>query len=119
MPTSRWRAGRSVTSRPAKRIVPASGRLRPATQRSRVVLPQPLGPSSATISPSAMPRETPSSAKVAPNCRVTDSISTCHMERVLLGSALIDAEDDAGHAGPPAPDHEDGDCKQQDQKQEA
>jgi hypothetical protein len=42
-----------VTSRPSKRIVPERGFSVPATARSVVVLPAPLAPISATISPAA------------------------------------------------------------------
>src|SRR5215468_5946044 len=48
----RARAGRSVTSRPSISIWPWSGVSNPATMRSRVVLPQPLGPTSTRNSPS-------------------------------------------------------------------
>ena len=42
-----------ATSRPPIATRPASGRSKPATTRSSVVLPEPLGPSSATSSPCA------------------------------------------------------------------
>ena len=48
--TRAW-AGRRVMSRPSKRIVPASGRRRPQSRLTRVVLPAPFGPISAWISP--------------------------------------------------------------------
>src|SRR5207244_8405374 len=46
---------------------PASGQSRPAMILSRVVLPEPDGPSSANSSPLATLRSTPSSAAKAPN----------------------------------------------------
>ena len=46
------RAARSKTVSPPNEIVPAVGSSRPARQRSVVVLPQPLGPSSTRNSPS-------------------------------------------------------------------
>ena len=57
MPILRSRAGTCTpsagaeTSRPPMLMRPAVGCSRPATQRSVVVLPQPEGPSSTTISP--------------------------------------------------------------------
>src|ERR1700681_288433 len=68
MPISRSRGGSRMpcagddTTRPAMLIVPALGCSRPATQRSVVVLPQPEGPSSATISPAATVKLTSSTA---------------------------------------------------------
>ena len=41
-----------------------------------VVLPAPLGPSRATVSPRAIPRATSSSASVSPNRRLTPSKAT-------------------------------------------
>src|SRR6476619_5916782 len=49
----RLAGGRSVTSRPASRTVPDAGRTKPASALSAVDLPDPLGPSSATVSPAA------------------------------------------------------------------
>ena len=54
--TGRLFAGRSVTSSPKMRTLPSSGTSRPATMRSTVVLPHPLGPSRVTNSPSPMAR---------------------------------------------------------------
>ncbi len=67
MPVSRRCAGRSVMSRPPKRIRPASGAVNPAMQRRSVVLPQPDGPSRKKISPPATDALTSSSAVTAPN----------------------------------------------------
>jgi hypothetical protein len=50
------------TSRPAMLISPPFGCSSPATQRSVVVLPQPDGPSSTTISPAGTAKLTPSIA---------------------------------------------------------
>ena len=52
------------TSRPPAITTPALGRSSPATSFRMVDLPQPLGPTSATKSPSAMPRVVWSSATV-------------------------------------------------------
>src|SRR6266511_4571837 len=73
MAMSRLRGGRSVTSRSPMRTRPASGYSRPATQRSSVVFPQPLGPSSTMSSPSAISRSTPSTAVVFPKVLLTVS----------------------------------------------
>ena len=62
--------GRARGRRPARTRgsggVPPSGRTRPATLRTSVVLPAPLGPSRPRISPGARSSETPSSARRAP-----------------------------------------------------
>jgi len=52
----------AVTSLPSIAIFPVSGVSRPATIRSNVDLPDPLGPSSATRRPVARSRSTPSMA---------------------------------------------------------
>src|SRR5262249_41044765 len=68
MPMPRRRAGTMTpfagadTSRPPMLIAPALACSRPATQRSVVVLPQPDGPSSTTISPAGTVKLTPSTA---------------------------------------------------------
>src|SRR5687768_3706483 len=49
---------------------PLSGRSRPATRRSVVVLPAPVGPSSTTNSPSAMVRSSSLTAVVLPKTLV-------------------------------------------------
>src|SRR5476651_751817 len=68
MPMSRSRGGSRMpcagddTTRPAMLMVPAVGCSSPATQRKVVVLPQPEGPSSTTISPAGTLKLTPSTA---------------------------------------------------------
>ena len=47
------RAGRPVTSRPSKKTRPLSGRISPAAIFSKVLFPDPLGPSRETNSPGA------------------------------------------------------------------
>src|SRR5437763_9025002 len=54
-----------VTSRPPNQTWPCSGISRPARMRSKVVLPDPDGPSSATNSPSSIVSETLLSAGYA------------------------------------------------------
>src|SRR5437867_3857582 len=66
MPTPRLRGGTSLTTRPSKRISPASGRSKPAITRSVVVLPQPEPPTRETSSPWPISRESPSTAVDAP-----------------------------------------------------
>src|SRR6476620_10194732 len=68
MPSSRRRGGTRMplagddTTRPAMLISPSVGCSSPATHRSVVVLPQPDGPSSTTISPAGTAKLTPSIA---------------------------------------------------------
>src|SRR5450432_2170001 len=68
MPRSRSRGGKRMpcsgddTTLPAMLISPEVGCSSPATQRSVVVLPQPDGPSSTTISPAGTAKLTPSTA---------------------------------------------------------
>src|SRR3954470_6181442 len=69
-------AGRRVTSSPAKRIVPASGRMLPASWPMSVVLPAPFGPMMAWVSPSWMFSVTPSVARNAPKFFVSAVISS-------------------------------------------
>src|ERR1700680_2187484 len=84
MPRSRRRGGTRMprpgddTTRPAMLISPPVGCSSPATQRNVVVLPQPDGPSSTTISPAGTEKLTPSIAgRPTANClrrSVTSSV---------------------------------------------
>src|ERR1700710_37987 len=84
MPSSRERGGTRIprsgedTILPAMLISPDVGCSRPATQRRVVVLPQPEGPSSTTISPAGTEKLTPSMAgRPTANClrrSVTSSV---------------------------------------------
>src|SRR3954462_10463673 len=70
-------ADSAVMSSPAKRMRPESGRRLPASWAMNVVLPAPLGPMIACVSPSATARLTPSVARSAPKLlrrSVTSSI---------------------------------------------
>ena len=58
-------AGTVDMSMPSIKIVPDVGTSRPASSRSRVVLPQPEGPSSEKNSPCLIPRLTSSTAVTA------------------------------------------------------
>src|ERR1700736_1360375 len=85
MPRSRDRGGTRMprsgedTTRPAMLISPDVGCSRPAPQRNVVVLPQPEGPSSTTISPEGTAKLTPSIAgRPTENClrrSVTSSVA--------------------------------------------
>src|SRR5665811_716537 len=85
MPRSRERGGTRMprsgedTTRPPMLISPDVGCSRPATQRKVVVLPQPDGPSSTTISPAGTAKLTPSMAgRPIANClrrSVTSSVA--------------------------------------------
>src|SRR5947207_2740802 len=85
MPRSRERGGTRMprlgddTTLPAMLMSPEVGCSRPATQRSVVVLPQPDGPSSTTISPAGTTTLTPSIAgRPIANClrrSVTSSVA--------------------------------------------
>ena len=72
----RTAVGCFTTSKPATRALPASGSSRVDRMRTRVVLPAPFGPSSATTPPSGTERSTPASAFVSPNDRAMPSTST-------------------------------------------
>src|SRR5271166_7193684 len=73
MPSSRCSGTRlmpaswSNTGLPAISIAPASAVSRPARQRKIDVLPQPDGPSSASVWPSSTASDTPSTATRSPN----------------------------------------------------
>jgi len=58
MPTRRRRAGSARKSSPPKLTSPESGRSNPASTRSKVVLPEPDGPSSARNSRSLAASDT-------------------------------------------------------------
>nr|WP_279581142.1 hypothetical protein [Fodinicola feengrottensis] len=59
-PRSRRCGGIPVTSRPDNRTVPDASGTKPATARSAVVFPEPLGPRTATSSPASTVRLKPS-----------------------------------------------------------
>src|SRR5438874_7441412 len=75
-PVRRRTASPSATgSRPSTRLVPASGRRTPLSNRTVVVLPAPLGPSSATTSPGATSNVSWSTAGRLANERVSPLVS--------------------------------------------
>src|SRR6185312_6275215 len=100
MPMSRWRGGSRMpcsgedTTRPPMLMTPALGCSRPATQRKVVVLPQPDGPSSTTISPAGTAKLMPSTAgRPTENClRRASTLSAAVMApapRALFSLAVI------------------------------
>src|SRR5215475_1939715 len=108
MPMSRrWAGSRSMRLSP-KRISPASSSQNPAIMRSKVVLPQPDGPSSVKNSPSPTSRSMPSTARTVPKLRETPAIEmpatlTAVLDEVLdlleglgalLGPAVLVVLDD-------------------------
>src|ERR1700704_2424592 len=84
------RSGAETTSGPIE-IVPAVGCSRPAMQRSVVVLPQPEGPSSTTISPAAMRKLTSSTAgRPTRNClRRCETISSADIQLLPVPVNLV------------------------------
>jgi hypothetical protein len=58
--------GPEAITAPFTRMSPSSGRSSPAISRSVVLLPQPLGPSSVSVSPRYSSKLTRSTAVVAP-----------------------------------------------------
>src|SRR5262245_19574860 len=67
--------GSWTTSWPKTRRVPASGLIRVALHRTKVVLPAPLGPSTARIEPCSATSSKPSSAVVSLN-RLTTPVAS-------------------------------------------
>src|SRR5262245_29060598 len=80
------------------RMAPDVGRLKPAIKRRSVVLPQPLGPSSTTVSPSATASETRSTATTSPKRIVTSSISSLSIKCDSTGGRTPCQGDLAGTA---------------------
>src|SRR5216117_3765392 len=80
------RRGTEATMRPRSVISPASGRSSPATSRSVVVMPQPLGPSSVKTSPRRTSRVARSTAGFGPKALLTPSSA----KTVSIGLDLLD-----------------------------
>src|SRR5713226_3585061 len=76
MPTLRRCTGTRVIGRSSRNISPASGCSSPATIRNVVVLPHPLGPSSATMLPGSIVKDSRSTALVLPNSLVSSRSRT-------------------------------------------
>src|SRR5213083_415857 len=69
-------------------MIPASGFSSPATSRSNVVLPAPVGPSSKTSSPLGTARLTSFAASTSPKRLVTRSMTTSAMATASATGAL-------------------------------
>src|SRR5437899_2919082 len=76
MPTLRFHTGSWVTSASPKRTVPRSGVTKPAMMRSRVVLPDPDGPSRLVKRPGSKAALTPSSTVRRPYSLPIETTST-------------------------------------------
>jgi hypothetical protein len=88
-----------VISRPDKNIFPASGISNPAIERSKVVLPDPLGPKSATYSPGSTANVTSPKATLLPNLFVRpSSLKTGSADKIdmpfLVRAVSIRADDE-------------------------
>src|ERR1700761_7640227 len=79
----RRRAAARGGSMPKTRATPASGRTRPINSRTIIVLPAPLGPSSATTSPARTSKSRSATAFVRPKLRLTHS-SSATVCRIVL-----------------------------------
>src|SRR6202011_1570319 len=109
MPRSRERGGTRMprpgddTTLPPMAISPPVGCSRPATQRSVVVLPQPDGPSSTTISPAGTAKLTPSTAgRPIENClrrSLTSSAAVMVPAPRLASLAVAEGLVPIGHPG--------------------
>src|SRR5688572_4988543 len=96
---ARFCAGRRVMSSPAKRTLPASGSRLPASWLMKVVLPAPLGPITACVSPSVTSKSMPSHARSAPKLLVNP--------RTRRRDSRIGFVEDPGEAAPEENDRED------------
>src|SRR6266480_1525144 len=85
---SRSLGSRSVTTRPPMDTSPCVMGSRPATMRSKVDLPQPDGPTSATNSPSRMCRSMPWITSVRPKLLRTSERRTSAIELHFLQCLL-------------------------------
>src|SRR5207237_573939 len=91
---ARRAARRCVTSSPAKKMRPLSGRRSPASWLMKVVLPAPFGPMIACVSPSRTARSMRSLARSAPKVFVRARTSSVALEDA--GEAPLE-EDDRHH----------------------
>src|SRR6185436_15140636 len=97
MPISRFSGGTNTPSsiavimRSPMRMRPLVGRSSPAIQRKQVVLPQPDGPTSTSISPCLAPSDTALSALTSP--KVLPRFRAVISARLRRGRRKIDAED--------------------------
>src|SRR5215475_5150516 len=94
MAMSRSLGGRSLTTAPPIRIVPALTSSSPAIIRSKVDFPQPDGPTSTMNSPSAMARSMPCRTLTAPKDLLTPVMS---IDAMAIPSALHRAGGEPPH----------------------
>src|SRR6266403_6217836 len=89
-----WR----VTSLFSNTICPLSGRRRPLTRLTRLVLPAPLEPISASTSPCLTLKSTESTARLSPNDLVSDCVVSRFISARLFhpGRESLDRTHDAG-----------------------
>src|SRR5258708_5276300 len=92
MPMSRSEVGTSVTSAPSMNSSPASAERKPATRLSRVVLPQPEGPSSVMNSPRCILSEASRNATVSPKRLVTPSRRTAMSALGIRSAGIVDIQ---------------------------
>src|SRR5712691_3457433 len=90
---SRWCGGTEVTSRPPSSIRPPSGRSNPAISRSKVVFPDPDGPSKVKNSPDLTTSSTSARATTSPY-RFRRPVTW------IAGAAAVGSPAAAGCAGP-------------------
>src|SRR5262245_47889973 len=91
MPTPRRLGWTSFIRRSSKKMSPASGRSKPATIRSVVVLPQPEPPTSATSSPGRISSDSPLTAEAGPKRFVRPRSPMRTLARELLEPLLDQA----------------------------
>src|SRR5471030_3130617 len=101
MPTSRRSWARAAlpgrpTSWPQTSIVPPWIVSRPAMQRSRVLFPEPLRPTMATVWPSATSKPTPSRTRSAPNSLITSLMRTIASSVLRTMAASVPLSADIG-----------------------
>src|SRR5215470_16704233 len=91
MPMLRLCTGTRVMRSPFSRMSPELGDTRPAIMRRHVVLPQPLGPSSATMLPGSIVNDTSSTAVTRWYCLLSACKRTSaeFMDRGLAGEELV------------------------------
>ena len=85
----------SCGERPNTVTAPASGRLSPRIMSMVVVLPAPLGPSKATVSPASMARSMPRTARTTPPCGVLKPLGEPARADTAGGRAGVHAADRA------------------------
>src|SRR5690606_24693186 len=110
-----WSARQPAMSVPRKRMRPWSGGMTPATRLNKVVLPAPLGPISATISPRATDSDAESTARKPRKLFETPSTSSRVASRSVITIVPLAREAQAARdARPDTMGHEHDRCAQGD-----